>query len=217
MYKLSVVSEEHGISFNGRYENLSRADKPEIVAKALDGTVVKTTTVYNNQPLPAGSTTKKWMDPAGKEYSKTELKFYLGEQEVSEVEQTKVLNIEGFQPLENYTDTYVISTYYELSPDDNGMKKDIDKQRAMAANLAQMHKLWKHLHENHVVARGEFSPATRGFVVSDGYIRAIQIGKKWGLEIGVFKEVKRFEHLNEGTPAEIVIAPETKAKRVKMI
>lgn len=218
-YKLQIVDDKNGVSFNGRYENLSRADKPEIVAKNSNGDVVKNVTVYSNKVLGPGSTTKEWRDDKGQEYAKSELKFFLGDEEVAEVEQTKVFNIEGFQPLENYTDTYIISTYYELFADDNGMKKDIDKQRAVQANTSQMYKLWEYLHDNKLVARGEFCPSTRGFIASDGYIRAIKINGKWGLEIGVFKEQKTFLYLNEGKPQDTQFVPseETKKTRIKRI
>lgn len=219
-YKIQIVDDKNGVSFNGRYENLSRAEKPEIVAKNANGDVVKNVTVYNNQVLGPGSTTKEWRDDKGNAYAKSELKFYLGDEEVAEVEQTKVFTIEGFQPLSNYTDTYIISTYYELFADDNGMKKDIDKQRAVQANTSQMYKLWEYLYVNALVARGEFCPSTRGFVASDGYIRAITINGKWGLEVGVFKEQKTFLYLNEGKPQDIQLAPADdapKKTRIKRI
>jgi hypothetical protein len=34
------------------------------------------------------------------------------------------MQITGYQSLSSYTDNYVISAYYEIFPDDNGMKKD---------------------------------------------------------------------------------------------
>jgi len=146
------------------------------------------------------------------------LTFTLGEQEVSEIDQTKVLEIEGYQPLVNYTDTYIIGTYYETMPSDNGMKKDIDRDRASKGNLAQMYKLWEHLFNNNLVARAEFCPASRGFVTSDGYIRAVLFDKtKWGLEIGVFKEPKVFEHLQEGVPSEAPAVAVKSKNKIKLV
>lgn len=216
-YKLQIVDQKNGVSFNGRYDNMARADKPEIVAKNKTGKEVKLTTVYNGAPLPKGSTQKKWLDDTGTEYSKAELIFYLGDQEVSEISQTKVFNIEGFQPLQNYTDNYVMQSYYEVYPDDNGMKKDIDRQRAINANLSQMYKLWEYLDKTGQVARGEFCPGSKGFVASDGYIRAIKFGNKWGIELGCFKEEKVFEHLQEGKPVDIVMVEPKANKRIKLV
>jgi hypothetical protein len=107
----------------------------------------------------------------------------------------------------------VIASYYETYPDDNGMKKDFDRERAKSSNLSQMRKLWEHLDANQLVARGEFCTSSRGFVASDGYLRAVKFGNKWGIEIGVFKEEKVFEHLNEGLPKEV---PQEVASRRKL-
>jgi len=111
-----------------------------------------------------------------------------------------VFTIEGFQPVSNYTDSYVISAYYELFPHNNDMKKDIDKERSIITNLAGMKKLWDYLDQNKVVARGEMIVSSKGFLSSDGYIRAIKFGNKWTLEVGIFKEEKVFEHLQEEVP-----------------
>ena len=57
--------------------------------------------------------------------------------------------------------------------------------------------------------------SSRGFVPSDGYIRAVEFGNHWGLEIGVFKEQKIFEHLQESIPS--MPAATTTKKRLKMV
>ena len=126
-YKIQITDENKSINFNGRYENLQRAKRPEIIAKAPNGKPVKQVTVFNSTPLPPGSTSRSWMDEDGTEYSKSELNFFIEDTQVEEIEQTKVMQIEGYQPLQNYTDNYVISAFYELFPDDNSMKKDIDR------------------------------------------------------------------------------------------
>lgn len=216
-YKLNVVDHSLGVSFNARYENLSRAKKPEIVAKNAKGNIVKLTTVVNGSPVVKGGSQKVWLDDKGNEWSKQDLQFFMGDQQVEELSQTKSIEIEGFSPLKNYTDSYVIATYYELFPDNNSMKKDIDRQRAVRNNTVGMHKLWEYLMKNHVVARGEFCPASRGFIASDGYIRAIEFDGKWGLEIGVFKEEKIFQHLQEGVPDAVAIPEKTKTKRIKLV
>lgn len=215
-YKLSITDRTNNINCNVRYENLAKNNKPSIEAKATNGKVVRERTTYQGKVLPPGSTNKQWVDDDGNVYAKQELKFYCDGQEVSEMQQTKVFEVAGYQPLSNYTDSYVISKYYELSPCDNGMKKDYDRQVARNANLSQMHRLWQYLHDNNVVARGEFITGNKGFVASDGYIRAIQIDGKWTLEVGIFKEEKIFQHLNEGVPAQVTIPAKTQRK-LKMV
>ena len=215
-YKLQIVDDKVGVNFAIKYENLSRYERPEVEAKAPDGSIVKERTTYQGQILPAGSTNRQWCDDKGTVYQKSQLKFYYQGQEVPENTQTKVLTISGYQPLKNYTDNYVIATYYELYPHNNDMKKDFDKETARVTNLSGMKKLFDYLDSNQLVARGEFCPSSKGFVASDGYIRAVKFGNKWALELGVFKEEKVFEHLNEEVPA-VPVQTATPIKRLKMV
>lgn len=216
-YRLQVVDEQHGISFNSKRENLSNYKRPEVVATAPNGTVVKERTLYQGQILAPGSTNRSWADEQGTLYSKQELTFtYEGEQ-VAENSMTKVFQVTSFETETNYTDRYVIDKYYELFPSANDMKKDFDKEIAIRSNLSQMYKLWERLFNNGEVARGEFCVSSKGFVASDGYIRAISIDGKWTLEIGVFKEEKIFNHLNDGVPTATTIPKAVPAKRIRMI
>lgn len=216
-YKLQVCEDKLGLNFNVRYENLSKLERPEVEAKAPNGAIVKEKSTFQGQILAPGSTQRQWVDDAGNIYQKSQLKFFYQGQEVTENTQTKVFTIVGYQPEKNYTDTYVISTYYEMFPHNNDMKKDFDKETARVTNLVGMKRLWDHLHVSRLVARGEFCPSSKGFVASDGYLRAVEFGNKWALELGVFKEEKKFEHLNENEP---IVAPKAAAapiKRLKMV
>jgi len=218
-YKLQIVDKNNNLNFSVRYSNLAKADKPQIVAKNDKGEIVKEKMCMTNEEgqILQGNMKRKWLDSNNNEYSKSELTFWYNDEQVMENAQTKVMEIEGYQPLSNYTDRYVISTYYETFPDINGMKKDIDRERAIKGNLYQMRKLWEYLDKNQVVARGEFCPSSRGFMASDAYIKIDNT--KWGLEIGVFKEEKLFEHLNEKLPERIetVTVKSTQGKRLKMV
>ena len=214
-YKLNIVDNNLKVNANVRYENLSKIERPEVVAKTPTGKIAKEKSVVNGKVIQPGELTRQWVDDDGNVYGKTELTFWYNNEQVSENQQTKVLEITGYQPLANYTDNYVISTYYEIFPDDNGMKKDFDRERAKNSNLFQMRKLFEYLDKEQMVARGEFCTSSRGFIASDGYVRAVKFGNKWGLEIGVFKEEKVFEHLNEGLPKEVT-APEPTAGRKKL-
>jgi hypothetical protein len=217
-YNLQIIDEKSGVSFNAKYQNMSNYKRPEIEAKAPNGKVVKERTTYQGQVLGPGSTQRQWVDDDGNVYSKQELVFTYEGEPVEENSQTKVFHVEQYQPVVNYTDVYIIDKYYEITPSNNGMKKDHDRDIAIRGNLSSMYKLWKYLTENDVVARGEFCTSSRGFVASDGYIRAISIEGKWGLEIGVFKEEKIFEHLNEGEPKAVDTAVVAGAKkRLKMV
>jgi hypothetical protein len=216
-YKLNVTDNKLGITANVRYENLSRQDRPEVIAKSPQGKIVKEKSVVNGKVIQIGEMTRQWVDEDGNIYGKTELSFWYNDEQVSENQQTKVFEITGYQPLANYTDNYVISAYYEIFPDDNGMKKDFDRERAKSSNLFQMRKLWEYLETNQVVARAEFCTSSRGFVSSDGYMRAVKFGNHWGLEIGIFKEAKVFEHLQEGIPQEAKAPIETARKKIKMV
>jgi hypothetical protein len=215
-YKLQVVEDKLGINFQCKYENLSKYERPEVEAKAPDGTIVKERTTYQGAVLPAGSTNRQWCDDNGNVYQKSALKFYYNGQEVPENTQTKVFSIQGYQPIKNYTDNYVIASYYELFPHNNDMKKDFDKEVARITNLATMRKLWEHLKANQLVARGEFCPSSKGFVSSDGYLRAIEFNNKWGIELGVFREEKVFQHLNEEVPL-VPIQSTSPLRKLKMV
>lgn len=188
-----------GLNTNVRYEKLDRAEKPKITKK-VGGKVVEERTVYNDTVLLPGMTRKVVCDDEGNVYSREQVTYWLNDEQVSEKSETKVFEISSFEPLSKYTDEFVIDKYYELSPDTNGHKKDFDKDVARRANLVGMRKLWEYLNANALVARGEFNTSSRGFINSDGYIRAVCFGNAWGLEVGIFSEKKEFRHLEEGIP-----------------
>ena len=215
-YKLTIADPKTGVNFQVKYENLARAKRPSVEAKSPTGDPVKERTVYQGQVLQPGSTNRQWVDDKGSIFQKSELTFWYNGEQVEENSQTKVFNIEGYQPIKNYTDSYVISAFYELYPGTNDMKKDFDRERARITNLNGMKKLFDYLDQNQVVARGEFCVSSKGFVASDGYVRAIKFGNKWGLEIGVFKEEKIFEHLQEDVP-QIPDAVPAGRKKLKMV
>ena len=214
-YKLAISEPKLNLTFWVKYENLSKYERPEVEAKAPDGTLVKERTTYQGQVLGPGATNRQWVDDKGNIYQKSQLKFYFNGEEVQENTQTKVFQIVGYQPIKNYTDSYVISKYYELYPHDNDMKKDFDRETARITNLSAMKKLWDYLHDNNLVGRGEFSASSKGFTVGDAYLRAIEIDQKWGIELGIFVESKVFEHLNENKV--IAVPVQTQAKRLKMV
>lgn len=216
-YSLKIVDLSQNLQFNVKYENLTKLKRPHIEVKTIDNINVQEKTIYQNQILERGSTQKKYVDIDGNAYSKQSLKFYHKGEEVRENIQTKVLNIDGYQPESAYTDQYIIANYYELYPSSDNMKNDSDKETARIFNLCGMKKLWEHLYNNKLVARGEMCISSRGFVASDGYLRAIQFGNHWGLELGIFRECKVFEHLQEKNNNIVQIPQIQQAKRLKMV
>lgn len=198
-YNLQVVAPDIGVNFNCKFDNMADAEKPEVIAKTSDGRICSQKTFYRGCLTYKGDISRAWADDQGNIPEPETLKFYMGDEEVKKNEMTKVFNVTRYEPLSNYTDTYVIDRYYELSPSNNGKKSDFDRDIAIKTNLSQMRRLWEHLNNSGQVARAEFCAASHGFVSGDGYIRAVSIEGKWGLEIGVFKQRKTFQHLNEST------------------
>ena len=105
-YKLSVYEPKLGINIQVKYENLSRQERPEVEAKAPDGSAVKERTTFQGQVLGPGATQRQWVDDKGNAYQKSQLKFYYQGQEVQENTQTKIFEVSGYQDLKNYTDNY---------------------------------------------------------------------------------------------------------------
>lgn len=208
---LQILDSGLGISCNVKYEplNMSDKEKPKVIFKSREGKEVKLITVGENR-APVG-TFKAYLDADGKEYAKADLITY--DPDTNEVidsyESTTVFNILKYEPIGFYTDHYVVDKFYELSPSDDGKKKDIDRKLANDINLTGMKKLWDHLIENNVVAKAEFM-ATAGYRPGAGYIRAIKInGTKWTMELGVFRQEKIFSHIQERNikPVEMIAKP----------
>lgn len=219
--KLTITDPTGAIktTFNVRYEKMDREDPPKVEHKVGDQ-VVNFRAVYDGVVLLEGMTKKIWVDEKGTMYDKTQVQHYYEGQEVTEKGQTKVFEIIGYQPLGSYTDSYVLDKYYELFPDEDGHKKDFDREVATRKNLVGMRALWEYLNSTKQVARGEFNVSSAGFLATDGYIRAISFGNKWGLEVGIFKEEKVFQHLQEGVPAPVGNtegAVHAGAKRIKRV
>lgn len=199
-----------------KYSNLSNDDAPRPEARTAEGVVVTNKTVYKGVVLGEGSTNKYWMDEAGTIYPKDVLEFYYEGERVWEKDMTKTFEVKTFEPLKNYTDNYIIGKYYEIFPSNNDLKKDFDRDIAIKVNLSGMRKLWEYLYSSQVVARGEMNVSSRGFLSSDGFLRAVAFDKdKWSLELGIFSEAKQFQHVNEIQ----VAAPVQQAvrKSIKMV
>jgi hypothetical protein len=58
-YKLQISEPKLNLNFNVKYENLSKYERPDVEAKAPDGTIVKERTTYQGQVLGPGSTNRQ--------------------------------------------------------------------------------------------------------------------------------------------------------------
>ena len=208
---LSILDSALGISCSIKYEPLDMSDKnkAKVIFKSQAGKEVKLTTVGEDRKQIA--TFKAYVDEDGVEYQKDALVAHDEAGEVIEqYESTSVFNIVKYEPMGNYTDRYVVDKFYEFYPSDDGKKKDADRKLASDINLVGMKKLWDHLTQSNIVAKGEFI-ATAGYRPGAGYIRAISIEGKWTMELGVFRELKTFRHLQETNIKPVMIKP-TKQK-----
>lgn len=208
-YNLTLNVPSIHVNCRIKYENLSQNERPTVEARTASGIVVENKTVYEGKVL--GKTNKYWIDPDGTIHEKDTLEFYYEGQRVWEKSQTQTFEVVSFEPLKNYTDNYIIGKYYEIFPSNNDLKKDFDRDIAVKVNLSGMRKLWEYLYSGGLVARGEMNVSSRGFLASDGFIRAIGFDSgKWSLEMGIFSEAKVFNHVNE-----VVVATPTQAQPIK--
>ena len=203
-----------GLSINVRYEKMDREDPPSVVHKVGD-LEVKNRAIYGDIILLEGMTRKGWVSEDGKEYPKDEVKHYFEGEEIIEKSITKTFEIQGYSPLSSYTDSYIISKYYEIFPDEDGRTKDFERDIARRKNLVGMRTLWEYLHKNGVVARSSFNASSAGFTESDAYLRAISFGHRWVLELSVFDQVKEFQHLQENVQP--ILEEKVLVKRIKRV
>jgi len=110
---------------------------------------------------------------------------------------TQCMQIKSFEPLEYYTDRYIIDAYYQLIPGQGKSRKDFDKAMTKRANTMKLKKLWDKLYSTNTVAKAEFNMRD-GKLPNYAFIRAVKInGTKWTLEIGRYKQQKLFSWVEE--------------------
>lgn len=153
---------------------------------------------------PLQGRTAVYMDKNGTVYQKSEAKaFYqvadssgepTGELiEATKNEKTEVFEVKAWEPVENYLNRYQMDKYYQVRPSPGLAKKDFAKQQAIEANTVELLKLWQHMNNKGVVARGTLNITSAGYLPSVGYLRAVDLGGgKWTFEVAVFRETKPF-------------------------
>ncbi|MDP3786551.1 MAG: hypothetical protein Q8R05_03260 [Candidatus Omnitrophota bacterium] len=211
-YGLKVIDTNEGITFDCKRENMAgKKEFVEPVGYAPNGKVVerKQFDISTGKPV---QYTFKYVDEDGNQYEKSEITWKIGDEVVSPIEMTSVFEIKSYRPIIEYSDRFVIEKYYELAPDQGpsskGKKKisDSERERIRVSNLMGMRKLWEKLMKEGSVAGGNFNASSGNFKPGMAFLRAIKVnGNKWGLELGVFKEEKIFEHLQEGTPHAVAV------------
>lgn len=128
---------------------------------------------------------------------------------------TSVYEIKSFEPLNNYTDKYILDSQYGIAPyEGKSAKGETDHARQLRitanvrVNTAGMKKLYDYLLDNKVVGRAELNLTSGATLNTLAYIRPVPLDKQgnWVLEFGTFKQPKRFPWVGsaviEETPIE---------------
>jgi len=120
---------------------------------------------------------------------------------------TEVFEIVKFEPTQNFTDKYIVDRYYQIKPAQGKSKADFQRNAMLKANTAQMKKLYDYLIENQVVGRGILNITSSGYLPSIAYVRGVPIGTQgdWTIEIGVFKQQKRYTWVGSSEVEDIQI------------
>ncbi len=221
-FNLKVIDSSAGISFDCKRSGIKGTPVPVPAPFSPEGKPVNRKMV-NKDTLQPVSGSYKYIDTDGKTWEKNELIWKLDDQICSLTEMTTVFNIIEYRPLADYTDFFNIEDYQEFNPDTSDKDtKQSDIPRITATNLMGVRRLWTKLHDEHVVAAGEFNSTTGGTKGGTALIRAIskmiltsgdQLTNKWGLELGTCREEKIFNYLFEGEP--VIVEATQEAPRVR--
>jgi hypothetical protein len=113
-------------------------------------------------------------------------------------EKTEIFEITKFEPMQNFTDKYIVDKYYQVKPSQGKSKKDYQRLQSVNANTREMKKIWDYMAEHNVVGRGILNITSAGYLPSIAYLRPVNLGgKQWTLEIGMFKQQKRYSWVEE--------------------
>lgn len=128
-------------------------------------------------------------------------------------QKTEVFEIQKFEPLDNYTDKYIISDYYSLIPSKGKSKNDHQRNLNAKANERGMKKLYDYMIKNKVVGRGVLNITSGVGLPNLAYVRPVPIDDKgnWTLEIGTFKQQKRYMWIGTAEIEEVVIEEQEQA------
>lgn len=204
---------------NGKEIEMKPDGTPKVYYKNTKGDDLSFCRVRNGQPLvdSNGASEKLsngYVDPSGSlvhdvlPYFKT----YDGDLiPAVKNEKTDVFEVKKWEPISNFTDKYIVDKYYQVKPGQGKSKKDYQKLACVNANTRGMKDLFDYMTKNQVVGRGVLNITSAGYLPTIAYLRAVQVGNThWTLEIGVFKQQKRFTWVEEidFTPREVEVEHE---------
>lgn len=187
---------------NGKMLDMKSDGSPKIIYKNSKGDELKFCRVKDGKPLvnANGETealSNGYIDSNGNLFT-DKIPYYItidGEQiQATKNEKSDVFEIVKFEPLKNFTDKYIIDAYYQIKPTQGKSKSDHQRALTIRANTSGMKKLYDYMATNDVVGRGVLNVTSSGYLPTIAYVRAVEIDSNgsWTLEVGVFKQQKRY-------------------------
>ena len=177
---------------------------PIVIRRHEDGEACEYARSLPSGEVVNGVISMGYQHPNGEVFKDAQLnKFYVtvdGEEIAFEPkDKTDIFEIASYEPMDSYMDKYQIVKYYQVMPSDGAVSKskkskmDMRKQLTIDVNTAGMLKLWKHLHDNNLLGKGQLNITSTGRLPSYGYLRAVVLpDNEWTLEIALFKQRKEF-------------------------
>lgn len=218
-YSLKIVDNSAGIAFDTKREKIAGTPQPVPQPYSQAGNLLGRKNVNPETNLPV-SYTVKYLDEQGNAFDKSEVIWKL-DGEVSQLSKmTTVFDILEYRPIQDYTDKFRIDDYQEIFADDGASSKkktsDYERNQTKMANMVGMRKLWDKLMVEKTVAVGEFCTSTGSTKAGLAFLRPLHMmyatdagmTEKWGMELGVCKEEKIFNHLYDGIPQMEINTPE---------
>lgn len=131
-------------------------------------------------------------------------------------QKTELFEIVRWEPAKFYNDRYIVDTFYSLIPSKGKSKNDHQRMLNAKANERGMRKLYEHMMTKGVIGRGILNIV--GGVGPDnlGFIRPVPLDNGgWTLEIGIFKQQKRYMWV--GTEVEEEVIPDEQEMAIPSI
>lgn len=187
---------------NGKMLDMKPDGSPKITYKNSKGDVLRFCRVKDGKPLVNANGENEalsngYVDTKGN-LCVDKIPYYMtidGEEiQATKNEKSDVMEIVKFEPLKNFTDKYIIDAYYQIKPTQGKSKSDHQRALTIRANTSGMKKLYDYMAQNNVVGRGVLNITSSGYLPTIAYIRSVDIDGKgsWTLEVGVFKQQKRY-------------------------
>jgi hypothetical protein len=195
---------------NGKPIVMKTDGSPKIVRKNLAGDTLRFTrydkatgkvlTDSNGKSIEAGNC---YVDSKDNIVPNAEIvPFYEAEdgEHIQAVKNTKteVFEVKKWLPLKSYLDNYIVENYYVVKPSQGKSKADVQRRLTIKANTGQMKKLYDHMLSHGIVGRGTLNITSNGYMPSIAFVRPVKEPNdakgECALEIGIFKQQKRFTH-----------------------